>query len=195
MLKADLSQLTVKIIDYQDPWQEIKNSALWTIGKKSTKYPTAQWKTDILAAEHSPIRQGQLLIEIENCPQFVIGHLVRHHVGVTPFVQSLRSDRATYDEVPNRYTLQNVRFWINYQAVIDISKKRLCQCASFETRYVWQKILDAIAEYEPELVELCVPTCVYRGFCPEKFERNCKYSCTEAYISRVIRYRKYIEGE
>ena len=56
----------------------------------------------------------------------------------------------------------------NAQAIINISKKRLCKQASPETRQAWQMFLDELQEYEPELYLMCVPECVYRnGFCPE----------------------------
>ena len=42
-----------------DMWQEIKDSALFTIHKHNGKYPTSKWKNDILMAEHSPIRDGR----------------------------------------------------------------------------------------------------------------------------------------
>lgn len=195
--QADLSKLEIRVVNYQDPWQDIKDDAMHTIGLSKGRYPDSLWKIKMLTAEHSPIRHGVLAIDIKNCPQFVIGHLVRHHVGVTPFVQSLRYDRTEYedDKIPNRNTLQNARFLINYQAFIDISKKRLCSCASAETHAVWQAVLREVAKYEPELANLCVPSCVYRGFCPERFEQTCKYADTEHFIHRVINYRKYAKGE
>lgn len=91
--KPDLSKLRVEVRHYEDMWQTIKNATMTTIGKDKGKYPDSQWKKDILRAEHSPIRLGYFIIKIYNAPQFVHGHLVRHHVGVTPFISTLRSDR------------------------------------------------------------------------------------------------------
>jgi len=122
----------------------------------------------------------------------VITHLVRHFNGIEKYVQSLRSDRADYDEIPNRNTLQNVRLRINFQAFINISRKRICTAASNETRQAWQLILDSIKECEPELYNLCVPDCVYRGHCAEMF--GCGYDKAIGFTNRIKRYRDY-DGE
>ena len=134
---------------HEDMWQEIKDSALFTIHKSNGKYPDSEWKNKILMAEHSPIRDGRIIIELYDVPSFVIGHLVRHHEGFTPFVASLRDDRAQYDKVPDRNTLNNLRFDGNFQAFINMSRKRLCNCASEKTREAWQMVKDAVAEVEP----------------------------------------------
>lgn len=188
--RADLSKMRVEIAYYEDMWLVIKNSALFTIHKHANKYPTSEWKRRILMAEHSPIRDGNIIINVYDIPSFVITHFVRHHQGIEKYVSTFRSDRVDYDEIPNRYTLQNMRININFQAFIQISRKRLCNCASYETRHVWRKILEAIKEYEPELYRACVPECVYRnGLCPEY--TSCQYNKTEAFKKEL---REYIKG-
>ena len=78
----------------------------------------------------------------------------------------------------------------NAQAFINISRKRLCfGCASPETRYAWQVVIDALREVDPILAEKCVPECVYRGFCPET-KRSCKFVDTLAYEDAVKKYRR-----
>lgn len=180
--------MKAKIAYHVDMWQEIKNSAMFTIHKNTGKYPDAKWKKGMLQSEHSPIRNGRIIVELYDVPSFVIGHLVRHNVGFTPFVASLRSDRAEYDVVPDRNTPNNVRFDGNFQAFINISRKRLCNCASKETREVWQVVKDTIAEVEPELAECMVRECVYRGFCPEL--KGCGYDKTEQFKKELEEYRK-----
>lgn len=154
---------------HEDMWQEIKDDALFTIHKSNGKYPDSEWKKQMLLAEHSPIRTGRLIIECYDVPSFVIGHLVRHNVGFTPFVSSLRADRTAYDEVPNRNTPNNVRFDGNFQSFINISRRRCCNCASAETREFWHEVMKSVKEFEPELFWTCVPECIYRGGCPEMF--------------------------
>lgn len=170
-----------------DMWQEIKDSALFTIHKGNGKYPDSVWKKKILLAEHSPIRDGRIIIELYDVPSFVIGHLVRHNVGFTPFVSSLREDRADYDKVPDRNTPNNLRFDGNFQSFINISRKRLCNCASKETREVWQMVKDEIAKVEPELASCMVRECIYRGFCPEMY--SCEYDKTGRYERELTAYR------
>lgn len=181
--------MKVAIKWHEDMWQEIKDDALFTIHKSNGKYPTSEWKRKILLAEHSPIRTGRIIIELYDVPSFVIGHLVRHNMGFTPFVSSLRSDRTTYDKVPDRNTPNNLRFDGNFQSFINISRKRLCNCASKETREVWQLVKDEIAKVEPELASCMVRECVYRnGLCPEMFP--CGYSKTEAFNNELKEYIK-----
>lgn len=188
--KPDLSKLRVEVRWHEDMWQQIKNCTMTTIGKDTGKYPDSDWKRKILMAEHSPIRNGIIIVKIYDAPQFVHAHLVRHHVGITPFVSTLRYDRNDYDEIPNRNTLQSAEYNMTFQAVINISRKRCCNCASYETRYVWNKVLEAIKDIEPELYSVCVRECVYRGFCPEMF--SCGYDKTKEFKEEIKKYRKGI---
>lgn len=167
---------------HEDMWQEIKDDALFTIHKNNGKYPDSNWKRKILMAEHSPIRTGRLIVEVYDVPSFVIGHFVRHNKGFTPFVSTLRSDRTEYDKVPDRNTLNNMRFDGNFQAFINISRKRYCNCASKETIKVWTEIMKAVKEFEPELYWVCVPECIYRGGCPEMFP------CEEKHFGKFVSY-------
>ena len=93
---------------HEDMWQEIKDDALFTIHKENGKYPKTKWKKDILMAEHSPIRTGRLIINVYDIPSFVIGHFVRHNLGFTPFVASLRDDNAlVLNQQPPLRPIQN----------------------------------------------------------------------------------------
>ena len=166
------NEMRVEIKHYGDMWQIIKDNALFTIHKENGKYPTDKWKEDILIAEHSPIRSGKIIINVYDIPSFVITHFVRHHIGIEKYVATFRSDRYQQDEVPNRNTLQNMRLEIDFQAFINISRKRYCCCASKETRYVWSQIMKHVKEYEPQLYMVCVPECIYRCGCSEMFKCN-----------------------
>ena len=171
--EADLSKMRCEVKYYNDDWQKIKDSALFTIHKESGKYPTEEWKKKILLAEHSPIREGNIIVNVYDVPSFVITHFCRHHNGVEKYVSTFRSDRVDYDEVPNRNTLQNMRLSLNFQAFINISRKRFCNAASYETRMVWKMIMETVKTYDEALYFACVPECVYRGGCPEMFPCNC----------------------
>ena len=188
--KADLSKVRVEVKWHEDMWQEIKDATMTTVGKNTGKYPDSKWKKKILMCEHSPIRIGHIIVKIYDAPQFVHGHLVRHHNGATPFVSTLRSDRNDYDETPDRNTLQSATYDFNFQAFINISRKRKCNCASYETRYVWNKVLEAIKPYEPELYDVCVKDCIYRGYCYEF--NSCNYHTTNAFKKELEDYRKGI---
>jgi hypothetical protein len=48
-------------------------------------------------------------------------------------------------------------------------------------------VLDEVKRCEPELYSVCVPECVYRGFCPEF--KSCGYVETAAYQEALAAYR------
>lgn len=80
-----------------------------------------------------------------------------------------------------------MRFDGNFQSFINISRKRLCNYASKETREAWKTVKDEIAKVELELAECMVRECVYRGFCPEM--HSCGYCETEVYRKELEKYR------
>lgn len=184
--------MEVKVIKYQDNWQAVKDAAMNTIGKESGKYPDSKWKREILLAEHSPIRLLRLKVRITDVPYYVVMHLVRHKVGIEHWVESQRSDRTGIDRdvLPQAMPI-NYTFEANAQALIAISRKRLCSQASSETQAVWRAVRNAVKEVEPELASVMHPECVYRGFCPEM--KSCGYCGSGAYQMELQCYRNGID--
>lgn len=119
--------------------------------------------------EHSPVRARMFWVELLQIPTFVSVHLVRHKIGVEHYVQSMRPDRGgAGDTVTNRLTPVNHGLLINAQALIQISRKRLCYAASAKTVGVWARLRKAMKEVDPALAAYMVPECAYRnGICPE----------------------------
>ena len=128
----------------------------------------------------------------ENIKQWVTAHLVRHHEGCEKFVHSQREDRrdngCPRDELPQGAP-NDMMMTCNAQALINISRKRLCSCASQETREAWKLVKDGIREIDPVMADKMVKDCVYRGFCPE-FMSSCGYVNTEAYKKEREEYLK-----
>lgn len=180
--------MRIEVRNYRDCWMDIKETTMTTIGKDTGAYPTSEWKTKLLKSEHSPIRLGEIRVKIWGIKYWVVGHLVRHHIGIEKFVTTQRTDRTgiNRDEIPQGADV-NLELHMNFQAIISISRKRMCMCASLETRQAWQAILDEIKKVEPELVALCQPECVYRGHCSEMFP--CGYSKSESFKTRLIEYQ------
>lgn len=116
---------------------------------------------NIYRCEHSPIRTQIFWVEMYDIPTFVSVHLVRHAQGVTHFVQSKR------DQDADRNTPINHAMLINAQALINISRKRLCGKSAPETVDVWHQVKTVIASIDPALSRYMVPECVYRGICSE----------------------------
>ena len=117
-------------------------------------------------AEHSPIRTQMFWIVMNEIPSFVSVHLVRHKVGVEHFVRSHREDRGG-NGTEGRWSPVNHAMFANAQALIQISRKRLCRQAHEKTREVWELVREAIADEDPDLAHHMVPECEYRGECPE----------------------------
>lgn len=146
-----------------------------TIAKRAgEKEPTDTWKRNLLLAEHSPLRRGTISIRWDEIPYFVMGHLVRHHVGCTPYVSTSRSDRTGVDRTERRQTdYVSMQMDLNIQSLIDISRKRLCNCADPETIKYWEGLVYAIMQYDPTIAWAMVPEGIRDCGCPEKFG-NCQ---------------------
>jgi hypothetical protein len=187
----------VNRVEQVTTWQRVLNAARRTIGKQPLdKMPSDEWKAKMLLAEHSPIRLLEFDWSWDNIRQWVTAHLVRHHEGCEKFVHSQRGDRrkiledygvATRDELPQG-ALNDMDMSANAQALINISRKRLCNCASKETREAWIQVKNAIAEVDPVMASKMVQECIYLGFCPE-FMSPCGYSKTEKYQQDLKIYR------
>ena len=184
--------MRAELIDYQDNWQAVKDAAMNTIGKDTGKYPSCEWKHKILLAEHSPIRLLEFTFVFRELPYWVSVHIVRHWLGIEHFVSTQRADRTGVDRNnKSQNALVTHRIRVNAQALINISRKRLCTAASKETRLAWQLVINALAEKEPEIASVCVRECVYRGFCPEL--KPCGFSETGQFAEERLRYVKWNE--
>lgn len=191
----------VNRIEQVTSWKRVLNAARRTIGKQPLdKEPSDSWKAKMLLAEHSPIRLLEYDWSWSKIMQWVTTHLVRHHEGCEKFVHTQRGDRRTLleeynvssrNELPQGAT-NDMDMTANAQALINISRKRLCSCASKETREAWQQVKAAIAEIDPVMASKMVPECIYRGFCPE-FMNPCGYSKTEKYQQDLKKYREWVD--
>ena len=171
-------------------WEKALNAARNTVNKPPLgKEPSSEWKRKILLAEHSPIRLIKIDYLWKDIKSWVSVHFVRHKIGIEHFVTTQRDDRVKLDrDKKPQDSLVSHYFEANAQAIINISRKRLCYQAHKETRDVWQSfLLNEVMIKEPELFTVCVPECVYRGFCPEI--KSCGYSKTEVYKDAVKFYR------
>ena len=81
----------------------------------------------------------------------------------------------------------------NAQALINISRKRLCRKASKETQDAWWEVRRKIQEVDPIMAEAMVCECVYRGFCPEF--SSCGFCNTPTYQEWLAEYRNIPKKE
>lgn len=191
-------KVTIKKFDVD--WLEIKNNCRETINMNDSSFePTDKWKKELLIARHSPLRDSTILIELEDIPYYVHTHLVRHNVGVTPFVGTSREDRTGIKREDRTQTdLVSMRLLVNIESLINISEKRLCNCADIETIKVWREVLKAIKKYDENIYWANAPQCINKGGCPEVFNTQCKFyenlmkdATKEEQMSLIKRYDIY----
>lgn len=111
----------------------------------------------------------------------------------------LADDLALYadkiDALPerfDRYAPTSMALKLNAEEIINISHSRLCTKASKETREIWSKVVELIAEKDPDLAKHCVPMCIYRnGICGEP--RSCRYYNTMKGDNERMAYKALFE--
>lgn len=180
----------IEYIDLPDAWGKVKEAARNTVSKDGEgKYPSPTWKKSILLAEHSPVRKIRVAWKWKGLKSWVSVHFVRHKIGIEHWVSTQRSDRTGIprDKLPQD-ALVNHACEANAQALINISRKRLCNQAAKETREAWQEVKEAVRGIDPVLASVMVPECIYRGFCPEM--HPCGYAETEEYRKALEEYRR-----
>lgn len=179
----------IKWSEYTDVWDKVKRAARTTISREgSGKYPTDSWKKSILLAEHSPIRKIKFDWKWTNLKSWISVHFVRHKFGIEHWVTTQRTDRTgvNRDDLPQSALVEH-ECEADAQALINISRKRLCSQAASETREAWKEVLAEVEKVDPVLASVCVKECVYRGFCPEMYP--CGYADTDAYKKELEEYR------
>lgn len=175
--------------EYVDVWKKVKRAARTTISKDGTgAYPTDSWKKTILLCEHSPIRRIVFSWKWVDLKSWVSVHFTRHWLGILHWVSTQRTDRTgvNRDELPQNALVMH-ECEADAQALINISRRRLCGQASPETQQAWREVKKKVGEHDPVLASVMVPECIYRGFCPEF--NCCGYVNTAAYQKALAEYR------
>lgn len=144
--------------------------------------------TKIYASEHSPMYSQIYIIRLFDIPGWVHTHIRTHKKNfIFESVTTSRPDRTGKQRDPNDTV--NMIIYCNAKTIVDMMIKRLCSQASFETQEVFIMIRQELKKQEDELVQFCVPKCIYRnGLCGE-FE-YCGYNRTNGYRENQIIYNK-----
>ena len=170
-------------------WTDVLNAARFTQRKEPLeKEPSRAFKKNIIKAEHSPLRCLIFSIDFYDIPNYVSVHLVRH-VHAQPFVSTSRPDidgKQIPREEQKKIDPVNMRLFVNAQEIINISKARLCNKAEKETIKIWREVVSQLKDIEPELAAACVPSCIYKGHCPEI--KSCGLADTELFPLKVNDY-------
>ena len=193
-----MKEVKVSITDFDINWKKIKSACMTTISKEAgPNEPSHEWKRKLLLCEHSPIRRGSISWKWDEIPYAISTHFVRHHEGVEKWVATEREDRTGVPrEERSQMNPVMMEMEANIQALINISKKRLCTCADPTTRRYWEAVLEVIKEYDEDIYWACVPECVRDGGCPEYkpcgfYEKLMEDASKEDQMVLVRRYDRY----
>ena len=172
--------------------REIADYARTTIGLGGgDKQVSDSYMRKLYLCEHSPIRNQWYKIRFENIPYCIGMHFARHKVGVEHYFSTQRSDRTGIDRSERKQTDPVLYEMVaNAQAIITISRKRLCSCADKDTRKIWKEVISELSKINPALASCCVPDCVYRGHCME--HKTCNFHKTDKFKEDLRLYREGI---
>ncbi|MFT8313292.1 MAG: hypothetical protein ABF633_03440 [Clostridium sp.] len=184
--------MKIKFLGVDGSWRKVADSCRTTVGKgEGDGEPSSNWKRKLLLSEHSPIRKLKFSWRWLGIPYWVSTHFVRHKFGIEHWISTQRTDRTGEDRnVKPQGAEVTHESEANAQALITISRKRLCHGASPETQQAWKLVKEEIAKENPELASCMVKDCVYRGHCYEMY--CCGYHKTEAFKKELEEYRRGI---
>ncbi len=170
--------MKAEILEIDGSWRRVADCANVTVGREDgTKEPSSLWKKKLIASEQSRIRVMFVYAQFSDIPSWRSTQMSRHHVGVEKFITTQRTDRTGKDrnEIPQG-ALVNMKYHLNLQAIINISKKRYCNNASPEATELWAMFLIELFKIIPEMADFCLPECEYRnGVCYEFFSPCGRY--------------------
>ena len=190
--------MNTHITNIKGDWQEVVDTCRATSGKGSLGHePSEDFKRRILIAEHSPIRRISVSWVWQGIKSWIATHWSRHKWEC--FISTQRTDRTGIprDKLPQEAPVV-FEGEANVQALIDTMRKRLCSQADPETRAYAEDFKAALHEIQPEISDVLVPNCVYRGFCPELkpcgfWDALSKEMTKEDLVSWEERYGSYNE--
>lgn len=89
----------------------------------------------------------------------------------------------------DRYAPTSLMGDINAEAIINMSRKRLCAKASKETREIWEQVIAEVAKVDLDLALFCVKPCVFSGgICRE--HKCCGFNKTDLFQKQLNEYKK-----
>ena len=148
-------------------WTNAKNKCRTTVNKDATdNKPKPKFIKDLLISEHSPIRLISVDWSWNSIPYWLSTEWSRHKFE--KFISTQRKDRTGINRSDSPQATP-VKFdgYANAQSLIDVWRKRLCGQATIEAQQLARDFKRELHSIEPELSEVLVPNCIYRGGCPE----------------------------
>lgn len=78
---------------------------------------------------------------------------------------------------------------MNAEAIINMSKKRLCAKASKETREIWEAVITELAKVDPDLARFCVKPCIFNGGICREY-KSCGFIKTSLFQNLLNQYKQ-----
>lgn len=105
--------------------------------------------------------------------------------GIEDAAEEIRQLPERFD----RYAPTSLMGDMNAEAIINMSRKRLCAKASQETREIWEQVIAEVAKVDPDLAKFCVKPCIFSGgICRE--HKCCGFNKTELFSKQLTEYKK-----
>lgn len=190
--KEIVERYTIVKVVQRGSFRDVFDRARRTVNlEPSNRVVTSRAKRRLMLSEHSPIRDLTLCITLWNVPNFAVTHLLRHTVGVTPYIATNRDDRVKVKRRrrdKSQCELVSADFVLNIQSLINMARRRCCFKSDEATVALFNEILLHVYECDESYKGLFVKECVYRGFCPEMEQCERKYSDSIAFRDERANY-------
>ena len=204
-------------------WREVREMARGTVGMDDLSKPVSdRFMREMVSSMHSPIRELRFKVLFRSIPTFAAQHMSRHRIasicGTFELVEDVKAgdEKSEITENVNPVDIEHYvktqrpdrtgearggqdapvdyRTTANVQGLQDMSQKRLCFLAERPVRGRWAMARMQIATHDPIIARALVPTCVYRGFCPEARKCREKYDKTDHFKRSLDAHRSIIEA-
>ncbi len=159
--------MRTEIVKIKGDWQDVVDGCRETVAKPPLGHePSDKFKEDILIAEHEPIREIEIKWRWRNIKYWIAMHWKTH---IWPGRTNTQRDDRTGINRDDSPQAERVTFTgrANPQHLIDTFRKRLCRQAHEQTREYAMDFKYTLRPSEPQISDVLVPNCVYRGGCPE----------------------------
>lgn len=104
-------------------------------------------------------------------------------------VNEVQDVLRTFPDRFDRYAPTSLMGDMNAEAIINMSRKRLCAKASTETREIWEQVIVELSKVDPDLALFCVKPCVFSGgICRE--HKCCGFNKTDLFQKQLNEYKK-----
>lgn len=108
---------------------------------------------------------------------------------LTQTLDEMESEVKAWPKRFDRYAPTSLMGDMNAEAIINMSKKRLCAKASKETREIWEAVITELAKVDPDLARFCVKPCIFNGGICREY-KSCGFIKTSLFQNLLNQYKQ-----